>query len=342
MKFIDFKNDDNGGNTMSYEQVITLPERSIGRAGCDLFLSQKDITIIMVPYERYSVFPKAVDDLYRTIQTPFNLIVVEGNAPEDVRIKLEKRQAQHANMTIIYTNHCPALANAFNLALPHCKTPFMLFMDNEVRLTQETLEKMLDAAQQNQAAVICPQDSLMERQIHAMKGNGRETRAAVNTFGLKPCFLLAQEVLQGMGKLFDEGSSPYTVGVDFIYKLQSKGFKVQELEGAKIENRSETPLRLSDYPLFRTQWNRERLLQSFEQLEKRWGVRLAEDPVYGAWLHQKVEKSEQPAGLEILFQNMATNFRDNGWKRVQDTVLHFRSLGWSKSSYASKVNASSR
>jgi glycosyltransferase involved in cell wall biosynthesis len=324
---------------MGYDQVITLPERSIGRAGCDLFLSHKDITIVMVPYERYSVFPQAVDELYRSIQTPFNLLVVEGNAPEDVRIKLEKRQAQHANMTIIYTNHSPGLANAFNLALPHCKTPYTLFIDNEVRLSQDTLEKMLDAAQQNQAAVICPQDSMIQRDVYAMKGHGRESKVSVQTFGLKPCFLLAQEVLMGMGKLFDEASSPYTVGVDFIYKLQSKGFNVSELEGARIESRADLQLRASDYPIFRTQWSRERLQQSFEQLEKKWGVRLAEDAVYGAWLHEKIEKAEKPA-MEAAFGSLAANFRETGWKRVQETVLHIRSLSWSKNSYTSKVNAS--
>jgi glycosyltransferase involved in cell wall biosynthesis len=325
---------------MGYEQLITLPERSIGRAGRDLFLSHKDVTIIMVPYERYSIFPKAVDELYRTIQIPFNLIVVEGNAPEGIRIQLEKRQRRHANMTIIYTNHCPSLANAFNLAVPHFKTPYALFMDNEMRLPEGTLEKMLEAAQENHAAVISPQDSMLERQLHTPKASGSEVLSRVTTFGIKPCFLLSQDALAGMGKLFDDASSPYTLGVDVHYKLRSKGLKVCEYVGAKIETRPESALQPGDFPLFRTQWNRERLLQSYDQLEKKWGVKLAEDPIYGTWLHEKIQIAEKPVGgLEMLWNGLASNLRENGWKKVRDTVFYLRSLHWQKSSYVSKVNA---
>jgi GT2 family glycosyltransferase len=326
---------------MGYEQVITLPERTIGRSGMDLFLSHKDVTIIMVPYERYSTFPKAVDDLYRSVQTPFNLIVVEGNAPESVRLQLEKRQQQHGNMTILYTNHCPGLANAFNLALPHFKTSYALFIDNEIRLPKGTLEMLVEAAQNSEdQAVFCPQDSLISRHVFASSHRDREIERDETTFGLKPCFLMSHENVRAMGKLFDENASPYTLGLDLVYKLRAQGLGVKEVMGAKIETRSESGVASSDFPLFRTQWNRERLVQSFGQLEKRWGIRLADDAVYGAWLQQKIQKSEKALGFEARMNPMISTWRESGWKRVQDTVVHLCSFASSKNSYPSKVNVS--
>ena len=82
-----------------------LPERSIGRSGGDLFSKPKQLTVILMPFERFSSFARAVDHLQRSIDVPFNLIIVEGNAPDSVRVSLEKRQRRYKNVTIIYSEH---------------------------------------------------------------------------------------------------------------------------------------------------------------------------------------------------------------------------------------------
>ncbi len=322
---------------MGYAQVIPMPERSIGRSGRDLFLSHKDITIVMVPYELHSIFPKAVDELYRNTQIPFNLILVEGNAPEAVRVQLERRQRQHGNMTIIYTNHCPALANAYNLALPHIKTRYALFLDNEARLTKGSLESMMAAADEFHASVIYPQDSMMPRRIHTYRAEDQIVET-VETFGLRPCFLISQDGLHGSGKLFDETSSPYTIGVDLAYKMRSRGLVMKEQKGAKIEMRLTGPVQAMDLPIFRVQWSRERYFQSMEQIEKKWGIHIENNAAYDSWLQGKMFQAERPVGLEVLFNHMASSMRDNS-RRVHDAVLNFRAFGWAKESYPTKINA---
>ncbi len=308
---------------MGYQEVF-LPERSIGRAGCDLFLSHKDITVVMVPYERHSIFPKAVDALYRHIQIPFNLIVIEGCAPEEVRTQLEKHQSRHGNMTIIYTNHCPSLAKAFNLALPHLKTPYTLFIDNEIRFSKGTIETMLKAAQANHVGVVCPKDSMLPRKILAQKNEGSKKVQTVDTFGFHPCILMAQDVLRGMGKIFDEQSSPYTFGVDLIYKLRTRGVEVHETSEAKIEAGADQGLRGGDYPLYRVQWNRNRLTHSLEQLDKKWAIQLMEDPIYHGWLQTKIAETERPVGFEVMLHQVASTVREVGLKQVQNLAhLHW-------------------
>ncbi|HTL46978.1 MAG TPA: glycosyltransferase [Verrucomicrobiae bacterium] len=319
---------------MEFGQVIQLPERTIGRSGRDLFLSHKDITIIMAPYERHSVFTKAIDELYRHISIPFNLIVVEGNAPEEIRLQLEKRQRQHGNMTIIYTNHYPSLGNAFNLAVPHFKTPYALFIDNEVRLPKGTVESLIKTAQEREAMVVYPNDGLIGRQIVTFGAEGERVVRSVKTFGLRPCFLLAHEAVSRMEKLFEEPSSPYTVGVDLTYKLGLKGLEALEDKSAKIEMRVEGPVKAVDMPFYRTQWNRERLGHALDHLGTKWGIELAEDPVYETFLTQKFEEAQKPVGFEILASRFALGVR-NGSRRFQNAVTVLRSVG-SKPSYASK------
>ena len=320
---------------MGFEQVIQLPERTIGRSGRDLFLSHKDVTIIMAPYDRHTVFPKAVDELYRNISIPFNLIVVEGNSPEEIRLELEKRQRQHGNMTIIYTNHYPSLGNAFNLALPHFKTPYALCMDNEVRLPAGTVESMIKTAQDRQAPVIYPQNSMITRRVQVLGAAGEKMTRTIQTFGLRPCFLLAQEVVNGMEKLFEDPSCPYTAGVDLTHKLGLKGLEAVEDRNAKVEMRVEGVLNSLDAPFYRSQWNRERFAAALEHLEKRWKIVLAEDPVYDAWIERKMEDGQKPVGLEVLVSRLSLGVRE-GTRRVQNAVMYLRSVGSSKHPYASK------
>ncbi|HLD49816.1 MAG TPA: glycosyltransferase, partial [bacterium] len=127
-----------------------LPECTLGRAGHDLFSSRKDLTVIMVPFERFSPFAKAVDDLYKTMDVPFNLIVIEGNAPESVRASLEKCQRKHKNITIIYSNHQTSIGAAINLAVPHLKTKYAFIIDNDVRIPRGAMSSLLRGALENQ------------------------------------------------------------------------------------------------------------------------------------------------------------------------------------------------
>ena len=88
-------------------------------------LHKDRVTIIMVASEDYTSFPKAIDRLYEHTDYPFDLIVVEGQAPHAVQMALEKRVKLYKNMRILYTHHAPLLSEAYTYAaenleaLPH-------------------------------------------------------------------------------------------------------------------------------------------------------------------------------------------------------------------------------
>src|SRR3989338_3679305 len=118
--------------------------------------SQERVTIVMVPYEQYSSFPRAIDSIYQHTDYPFELIVVEGNAPNSVKTAIERRTQYRKNAKIIYTNHSPLAGEARNLARPHIRTSRVFFMDNDVRVTACWLSNMGKLSDANNASMVCP------------------------------------------------------------------------------------------------------------------------------------------------------------------------------------------
>lgn len=328
---------------MGYTELVSIAERSIGKSGRDLFLSHKTLTIIMAPYENYSIFPQAVDHLYKNIDIPFNLIVVEGNAPEPIRLALEKRQRKHGNMSIIYTNHCPHLANAFNLALMHFKTRFALFTDNGIRFPKGSIENLVNSVKINPTDVVVPESSLIHRKLRTFNGNGKSVCRSIKTVGMRPCFLVSQDLVSGIGKLFGEFSTPYTFGIDLFYRLKSRGVSFIEEKNFKVEASLPPSVRSLDKPLLRLQWSRERLASSIAHLGKSWGIEIEEDQMFLSWLDLKFQEVEKPDFQEVLWHQLVANFRPESLRRIQEAVVHLKPFAsFSKNSEFSKLNASIR
>src|SRR5258708_4776716 len=113
------------------------------------------VTIVMAPLEQYSIFPKAIDVLFKNTHHPFELIVIEGNAPDPVRHSLEKKKKRHENIRILYTAHAPRMAESYNLSLIHIRTRYAFFMHNNIRVTSGWLTNLLRVAG-GRKGVVCP------------------------------------------------------------------------------------------------------------------------------------------------------------------------------------------
>jgi len=255
-----------------------LPERCIGRTGLDCFSSRKDLTVIMVPFERFSCFAKAVDDLYDSIDVPFNLIVVEGHAPESVRHSLEKRQRKHKNITIIYSDRHISAGAAVNLASPHLNTRFAFLMDDEMRITPDSMSKLLQNAREKKAGIICPSNYILPQPTDATWGNQ-------GAHDSHTCFLITVDALQKLGKL-DESMTPCTAGIDIRMAADSAGIAIANEMSACISRDTESLIMPMDAELHSFQWNSERVHSSIERLGKKWGVCLQEKD-YFHWLEGK-------------------------------------------------------
>ncbi len=274
----------------------SLPEYTIARTGLDLFSGSKELTVIMIPFERFSVFADAVDDLFRSMDIPFNLIVIEGNAPQSVRGSLEHRQRKHKNITIIYSDHPVSIGAAVNLAAPHLTTPYALILDNDVRIPRGAAGQLLQRAKENKYGIVYPQNStlLPRKSSPDLSFRGKSIQA----LAVRTCFMVSREALGRLGK-FDEAVTPFTAGIDLRLAAEELGISVFNEISASMELEDGSLLWPMDVSFHAFQWNEERVHQSFLSLEKKWGIRFLEQD-YALWLEQKKKESKESGKLWVF------------------------------------------
>lgn len=299
----------------------TLPERCIGRTGCDLFSSRKDLTIIMIPFERFSSFAKAVDDLYKSIDVPFNLIVVEGNAPESVRRSLEQRQRKHRNITILYSDHHLSTGGAINLAVPHLNTQYAFLMDDDVRLHKNVMSNLLKCAKEKKYGIVWPHHEISRNRMKIQWQDAQAGKTAIQELGIRTCFLITQEALKKLGK-FDETMTPWTIAIDIQMAAEELGIPIYSEPSTSIEDDREDLIWPMDAELHSFQWDQERAYESCQKLESKWGISLRKQD-YSRWLEIKkrhLRDSKSPLFLLAWAQSKIESLSQE--KRVLNFTQH--------------------
>ena len=234
----------------------------------------ESVTILMVPHDGYSAFPRAVDAVMRETRLPFELIIVEGASPNNIRHELEKRKERRKNVKIIYSNHRPRMAEAFNLGLPHIRTCRAFLMHNDVRVTPQWLENLIQHAT-GKPGVICPY--MAEEQGEPLPKEGWEP----TLHG----FLVDKEVLAKLGE-FDTKIAAPLLGVDLGQWLKKHHITVHKDPYTVLEDASQGKLNSFDMKLFHRQWDEKTIRESLVYVNKKWGLNLSESKYMG-WLQKK-------------------------------------------------------
>jgi|GEM_PF-2110350 len=279
---------------------VTTKQVSMGKSGRDQVSRFKALTVVMIPYERFSPFPKAVDELYKNIDVPFNLIVVEGNAPDCIRMALEKRQRQHRNITIVYSRHRPSITGAINLAIPHVKTKYALIMDNDVHVPKGAAEGLIESAERSSAEIIVPKNCLVEREFsRSQEGSSiLPKNEEMRSLGIRSCFLISQSAIEKLGRL-DEEVSPFTAGADITLMARQKSIHISADTEACLEASVDGRIKPLDAELFTYQWNTVRTSNSLKHFREKWGMDLL-DSQYRSWFAEKQKKiNESRGGLHL-------------------------------------------
>ena len=230
--------------------------------------SHEPVTILMVPFDRYSVFPGTVDNLFKETTYPFKLVIVEGNAPEDVRHALEKRRKKHKNIQIIYSPRHLRMAEAFNLGVIHVRTPHAFLMHNHLMVTPGWLEELMRYAP-NKNHLITP-----------YVGNTNGT-----PFSFLHAFLASRELLDEIG-LFDESVGTPFWGIDLGNRLEAQKVSIERNPSAVLEYQGPAILKGADLKLFQHQWDDPHTRQTLAYMKQKWGS-APEESKYLEWLEKK-------------------------------------------------------
>lgn len=124
--------------------------------------SQPEVTIVVVPRERFQFAQESLESLYTATDIPFNLIYVDNNSPKKLRDYLIT-QSRDKGFRVVRSvgpegtvpNHRYLSPNAArNFGLQYVTSRYVVFVDNDVIFAPGWLEALMSCAKETNATVV--------------------------------------------------------------------------------------------------------------------------------------------------------------------------------------------
>lgn len=113
------------------------------------------VTIGFVPREQFSTTKRSLETLLERTNEPFNLVVVDGGSPADIRDYLREASRTH-DFLLIRNEEFITPTQARNLVLDHVQTQYVAFVDNDVLVQRDWLRNLVECAEKTAAWVVGP------------------------------------------------------------------------------------------------------------------------------------------------------------------------------------------
>jgi GT2 family glycosyltransferase len=257
-----------------------------------------EVTIIFVPRERFSCTQESLESVYANTDYPFELIYVDGNSPKKVRQYLET-QAASKNFQLIRKDYYLSPNHARNIGLSFAKTKYVVFIDNDVIVTPNWLNNLINCAEETKAAVVGPlmcEKKPLHQRIHFAGG---ECRIVTDIYGKKHLrekmykqgqqvskvqlqrtpteltefhlMLVRREIFDKIGK-FDEGFLNTKEHLDFCLTVQKEGESVYFEPTSIATYVPGPPLDWTDLHYFMLRWSDAWTMQSLNLLQEKWNL----------------------------------------------------------------------
>jgi GT2 family glycosyltransferase len=268
-----------------------------------------DVTIAVVPRERFSFARESLEALLRHTDLPFHLIYVDGGSPPRVRRYLERR-ARATGFDLLRSDGYLTPNRARNLARARIDTKYVVFMDNDVVASPGWLPSLRRCAEETNASVVSPliceglplhstihfaggdtHVDVVEQQGHVerhlvesiyrqgqrladVRHELHRTRTNLAEFH---CVMIRASVLDSVGP-FDEALLSVRENVDFCLVVAENGGTLYLEPASVVTYAGYLPLRLSDIPYYLLRWNNGWTLDTLHHLRDKW--RLTEDEYF--------------------------------------------------------------
>ncbi len=248
-------------------------------------MTTSSVTIVVVPREQFSKAEASLASVYANTPPGFELVYVDGNSPSVLRDHLAA-QAAARGFTLLRTERYLTSNEARNLALPHVRTPYVAFVDNDVFVTPGWLEALLRCAEETGAWAVGPLycygtdgSSGAPWLIHTAGADlkiideGGRRLHEEHHHVLRPvaevlphlrrepidlvefhCMLVRREAFVRTG-LLDERLLSFMDHMDFCMALRQAGGAVYFEPGAVVTHLAPPPFAAMDIPYFLLRWS---------------------------------------------------------------------------------------
>lgn len=114
------------------------------------------VTIVVAVADRFSCTPSTLDEiLKRTAEFPFDLVFVDGNSPKHIQ-KYLAEQAEKHQIKVIRSEHYLSPSQSRNLGASLAESDYILFIDNDVFVSDGWLKALVQCAEETNADLITP------------------------------------------------------------------------------------------------------------------------------------------------------------------------------------------
>ena len=309
------------------------------------FSSQQEpqVTIVVVPRERFSFTQASLDSIYQHTEIPFKLVYVDGNSPAKVKIYLET-QAEARGFEIVRINHFLPPNYARNIGLNYVDTKYLVFVDNDVIVSAGWLKALVNCAEETEATVVGPlmcQDEPVHQTIHFAGG---ESRIVTDIHGKRHirekmykqghqvadvlpllqrtetelaefhCVLVRRNIFDRIGNL-DPQMLCTKEHLDFCMTVRENGGEVYFEPASIVTYVPGPPLELSDVHFYMLRWSDAWMRDSLEYFRQKWN--LAEDGYFKTKYNKKMGSRRRRTILKPLSYRFKTLVKTFGFKRKQ-------------------------
>ncbi|MDJ0801101.1 MAG: glycosyltransferase [Calothrix sp. MO_167.B12] len=263
-------------------------------------MQEPQVTIVVVPRERFSCTQRSLESIYQHTDIPFTLVYVDGNSPVKVKKYLET-QAQEKDFQLIRTDYYLSPNHARNIGFSQVDTKYLVFVDNDVVVSPGWLQALMSCAEETGATVvgplICEKEPIHQR-VHFAGGEShivtdihgrRHLREKIYKQGhqvaeLRPhlqrtqtelaefhCVLVRTEIFDQIGML-DEKMLNTKEHLDFCMTVAAAGGKVYFEPDALVTYLPGSPLELTDMHYFMLRWSDAWTLESLKHIREKWNL----------------------------------------------------------------------
>jgi len=257
------------------------------------------VTIVVVPRERFSVARRSLEHLIENTPAGFEMVYVDGGSPPPLRRHLQQASQRHRFRLLRYD--CYLTPNeARNIGFAEVKTPYAVFVDNDVIFTPGWLENLVACAEETGAWLVGPlycQGDPAHEIIHMAGGEACLEENAegrwlyeVHRYVGEPLahvrhrlrreptqviefhtMLVQSEALRWLGPL-DEGLMCTREHLDLCMRVTRAGGAIYLEPRAVVTNLQPPPVAWSDMPFYLLRWSDEWVHTTYRRLTETWGA----------------------------------------------------------------------
>jgi len=263
-----------------------------------MIANNAEVTVVVVPRERFSIARRSLDSLIENSPPGLNLIYVDGGSPPALRRYLERAAARHRFRLLRYD--CYLSPNeARNIGFAEVTTPYVVFVDNDIIFAPDWLENLMNCAQQTGAWLVGPLycegnppheiihmaggDAFLEEnsegrwlyEVHRYVGEPlahvrhrlrREPTQVIEFHAM----LVQSDALRRLGPL-DERLMCTREHLDFCIRVARAGGKIYIEPHAVVTNLQPPPVAWSDLSFYLLRWSDEWTRSTYRCLAETWG-----------------------------------------------------------------------